>query len=164
MARLFSVIFYYTPPHTTARWKWILLPARAIPSSLFLPHSLASSVLALPSLLSFSIRFKRLTFPIIRGHQFTFNSEQYFTGGVVGRLHDARMSLLALQELIVCVVFVAVVVKSFPRMYEENAVGECLPFNSWNWSLEEAITRIGERYIDSREIILRKTGMFALII
>lgn len=83
-----------------------------------------------PSLLSFSIRFKRLTFPIIRGHQFTFNSEQYFTGGVVGRLHDARMSLLALQELIVCVVFVAVVVKSFPRMYEENAVGECLPFNS----------------------------------
>ncbi|KYN19151.1 Cuticle protein [Trachymyrmex cornetzi] len=34
------------------------------------------------------------------------------------------MSLLALQELIVCVVFVAVVVKSFPRMYEENAVEE----------------------------------------
>ncbi|XP_071575374.1 uncharacterized protein [Temnothorax nylanderi] len=34
------------------------------------------------------------------------------------------MSLLALQELIVCVVFVAVVVKSFPGMYEENAVEE----------------------------------------
>ncbi|XP_018343178.1 PREDICTED: histidine-rich glycoprotein-like [Trachymyrmex septentrionalis] len=28
------------------------------------------------------------------------------------------------KELIVCVVFVAVVVKSFPRMYEENAVEE----------------------------------------
>lgn len=133
--------------------------ARAVPSSLF--HSLAFSV-PLPFLLSFSIRFKRLTFPIIRGHQFTFNSEQYFTSGVVGRLHDARMSLLALQELIVCVVFVAVVVKSFPRMYEENAVGECLPFNSWNWSLEEAITRIDERCIDPREIILKLRLKFCL--
>lgn len=105
---------------------------------------------SLPFPLSSSIRFKRLTFPIIRGHQFTFNSEQYFTGCIVGRLHDARMSLLALQELIVRVVFVAVVVKSFLRTYEENVVGEYLSFNSWNWSLEEVITRIGERGVSNR--------------
>lgn len=40
-----------------------------------------------------------------------------------------RMSLFALQGLIVCVVFVAVVVKGFPRMYEEDAVGKCLALN-----------------------------------
>lgn len=147
MSELFSIIFYYTPPPIAASCRcdeneFCFL--HAVSSSFFFVLALS---LSLPFLLSSSIRFKRLTFPIIRGHQFTFNSEQYFTGGVVGRLHDARMSLLALEELIVYVVFVAVVVKSFPRMYEENAVGECLSLNSWNRSLEEAITR----FIDPRE-------------
>ena len=118
----FSVIFYYTTTtHTASSVGAMKMNFASCVSISFLSLSLSRF-----PLLSFSIKFKRLTFPIIRGHQFTFNSEQYFTGGVVGRLHDARMSLLALQELIVCVVFVAVVVKSFPRMYEENVVGECL--------------------------------------
>lgn len=74
-----------------------------------------------------SIRFKGLTFPIIRGHQFAFNSERYFTGNIPGRLHRTpELSLVVLQKLIVHVVFVAVVVKDFPRMYEEDAVSKCL--------------------------------------
>lgn len=36
------------------------------------------------------------------------------------------MSLVALQKLIGRAVFVAVVVKDFPRMYEEDAVSKCL--------------------------------------
>lgn len=68
------------------------------------------------------------------------------------------MSLVALQKLIVRVVFVAVVVKDFLRMYEEDAVSKCRSFNSWNRSLEEAIIPVGERNIDSRAIILALSG------
>lgn len=74
------------------------------------------------------------------------------------------MSLLALQELIVCVVFVAAVVKSYPGIYEENAAGECLRFNSWNWSFEEAITRIDERCIDPLGLSSLVTSRCILIV
>lgn len=81
MAGLFfgNFLLHATTHRGVGAMKMNFAPCARLPTSLLS----SSRVLSVPPffVLSSSIRFKRLTFPIIRGHQFTFNSEQYFTDG-----------------------------------------------------------------------------------